>query len=140
MSLEGKLVKEFHLKFGHYINAYKALNSLCGEPNAELELTKLLFNRARFIQQESSEFTEAVAKNDICGMYDALIDLLYFIHGTAVIMGFDLLPGFIAVHESNMSKSMGKDNGGKVLKGPDWKPADIAGILRKQGFDIAMEE
>lgn len=133
MQYETTLVKEFHEKFNHPIELYKA--------NIEsLWIRDLLFNRARFMLQEVSEYTEAVANNDLCKMYDACIDLLYFIHGTSVIMGWDLLPGFEAVHKSNMTKSLVKDGGGKTIKGPDWIEADIAGILRKQGFNVPNKE
>lgn len=59
-----------------------------------------------------------------------LSDLLYVTYGTGVSFGIDCDEIFRKVHESNLSK-LGEDmkpirrEDGKVLKGPNYKPANI---------------
>ena len=66
---------------------------------------------------------------------DALADLDYVIEGTRLEFGIDGWPIAQAVHKSNMAKVGSKvREDGKILKGPDWTPPDIAGELRKQGW------
>ncbi len=68
---------------------------------------------------------------------DALADLIYVIYGMALETGIDLAAVLSEVQRSNMSK-LGADgrpvyrHDGKVLKGPDYFPPDVAGVLRGQ--------
>jgi predicted HAD superfamily Cof-like phosphohydrolase len=71
---------------------------------------------------------------------DALADLDYVIEGTRLEFGIDGGPIAQEVHRSNMSK-LGADGlpvrreDGKILKGHLYSPPDIAGELRKQGWE-----
>ena len=123
MNAEQTMVRDFHVKYGAPVQATPAQI----EPKDRLR-------RARLIVSEASEFLESADKNDFIEMVDALADLLVVVYGAAVEMGVDLEPVFAEVHRSNMSKNGGKDAGGKILKGPDWSPPDILGVLRRQGF------
>lgn len=73
-------------------------------------------------------------KVDISKLAKELADLLYVVYGTADVYGIPMDDVFREVHESNMSKL--DDNGkvlrrddGKVLKGPNYRPPDIAKLL-----------
>ena len=63
-----------------------------------------------------------------------LSDLVYVINGCALEFGLPLNDVFAEVHRSNMSK-LGADgkpvrrDDGKVLKGPNYREADVLGIL-----------
>lgn len=63
-----------------------------------------------------------------------LADILYVTYGTAAAFGIDIDAVFDIVHESNMSK-LGEDGkpiyreDGKVLKGPNYKEADLTGVV-----------
>ncbi|MFK0015720.1 MazG nucleotide pyrophosphohydrolase domain-containing protein [Streptomyces sp. NPDC091027] len=65
-----------------------------------------------------------------------LTDLLYVTVGTAELLGIPMGRTFAAVHRSNMSK-LGADGkpilreDGKVLKGPDYEPADLSDIVEE---------
>ena len=65
-----------------------------------------------------------------------LCDLMYVLVGTAVVFDLPLYDAFREVHRSNMSK-LGEDgkpiyrDDGKVLKGPNYSPADILEVLKK---------
>lgn len=67
-----------------------------------------------------------------------LADLLYVVLGTAAAYGIPIDEVYREVHRSNMSK-LGADGkpvyreDGKVLKGPNYTPADVEEVLRKYG-------
>lgn len=94
------------------------------------------------VESAVKEFRELVdespVKVDMVAMADALADLDYVIEGSRLEFGID--GGTIAdeVHRSNCSKLVdGKPvvrEDGKILKGPNFSPPDIAGELRKQGW------
>jgi predicted HAD superfamily Cof-like phosphohydrolase len=73
---------------------------------------------------------------DLVKVADALADLDYVIEGTRLEFGINGAPIADAVHASNMKKTTGeRRDDGKVLKPKDWTPPDIAGELRKQGWE-----
>lgn len=64
-----------------------------------------------------------------------LCDLHYVTSGTSAQFGINEGPVFSAVHEENLSKrGGGKDENGKAIKGAGHKKADIAAVLREQGW------
>lgn len=66
-----------------------------------------------------------------------LADLLYVTYGMAVELGIDIAPVFQVVHASNMTKTPGNTReDGKILKGDDYVPPDIASILEKQRKEV----
>jgi predicted HAD superfamily Cof-like phosphohydrolase len=72
---------------------------------------------------------------------DGLADLDYVIEGTRIEFGIDGAPIAAEVHRANMAKAVGPTGrdgpvagNGKILKPPGWKPPDIEGELRKQGW------
>lgn len=77
---------------------------------------------------------------DLIETADALADLDYVIEGTRLEFGINGEPIADEVHRSNLSK-LGPDGkpvrreDGKIMKGPNYSPTDIAGELRKQGWE-----
>lgn len=73
---------------------------------------------------------------DLVEAADAFTDIKYLADGGNVICGFPATELMAEVHRSNMSK-LGPDSkpiyreDGKVLKGPNYSPPDIAGVLKK---------
>jgi predicted HAD superfamily Cof-like phosphohydrolase len=123
MTPQQKMVQEFHEKYHAPVRTVPTMIS----PKDRLR-------RARLIFTEASEFIEAADREDLVQMVDALADLLVVVYGAAVELGVDLEPVFAEVHRSNMSKDGGMDAGGKILKGPGFRPPDIASVLRAQGW------
>lgn len=67
---------------------------------------------------------------------DALGDLDYVIEGTRLEFGIDGDPIADEIQRSNMAKVGGPVlPGGKIGKPADWTPPDIAGELKKQGWE-----
>jgi predicted HAD superfamily Cof-like phosphohydrolase len=123
MTPEQRMVQEFHEKYDAPVRTVPTLLA-----------PKDCLRRARLIFGEAGEFIEAADKGDFVEMVDALADLLVVVYGAAVEMGVDLEPVFAEVHRSNMSKNGGIDAGGKILKGPGFRPPDITTVLRQQGY------
>lgn len=92
---------------------------------------KLESMRFRLIIEELNEFTDATDKENLL---KEMADLLYVIYGYAATYGLPIDEAFKRVHESNMSK-LGDDGkplyreDGKVLKGPNYKPADLGDLV-----------
>lgn len=123
MNKEQQMVIDFHANFGCPNHGYPTL------PSATSALL-----RSSLIVEEASEFLAAARNMDMNGMVDALVDLLYVTYAAAVVLGVDLEPIFKEVHRANMTKTGDTDLGGKIQKGKDWTPPDIAGELKRQGW------
>jgi predicted HAD superfamily Cof-like phosphohydrolase len=125
------LVGEFHAAFGV---------DEPGEPTVpEDHVIELRYN---LIKEEFREVEEELAdafngEANIANLAKELADLLVVTYGTARAFGIDIDAVFAEVHRSNMSK-LGEDgrpirrDDGKVLKGPNYSPADIQSVLDRQ--------
>ena len=87
--------------------------------------------RIDLIQEELEELTDAMSKNDLLEVADALTDILYVTYGAGHAFGIDLDSCFEEVQNSNMSKlgSDGKpiyNDSGKVMKGPNYFKPDLS--------------
>jgi predicted HAD superfamily Cof-like phosphohydrolase len=81
--------------------------------------------RIDLIKEELDELSEAMNKNDLLEVADALTDILYVTYGAGHAFGIDLDKCFEEVQNSNMSKldKNGKpiyNASGKVMKGPNY--------------------
>jgi predicted HAD superfamily Cof-like phosphohydrolase len=64
-----------------------------------------------------------------------MADLDYVVEGTRQELGIDGPAVHAIVHAANMAKQAGPvDASGKKRKPEGWKPPDIAGELRRQGW------
>jgi predicted HAD superfamily Cof-like phosphohydrolase len=92
--------------------------------------------RYKLIREENEEYLEAALRGDLVEVADALGDILYILCGTLLKHGLEhkIDEVFREIQRSNMSK-LGADGkpihreDGKVMKGPDYFPPDIARIL-----------
>lgn len=118
-------VLEFHKAFGHPV---AQTTSIGDKKTNDL--------RVSLIAEELGELKTALAAGDEVGTLDALADLQYVIGGAWVALGLWRLKSAAVseVHRSNMSK-LGADGrpiyreDGKILKGPNYTPPDLAQIL-----------
>ncbi len=73
---------------------------------------------------------------DLPEVADANADLSYLLEGANLEMGIDGAAVLAVVHAANMAKRGGpKDEHGKQKKPAGWQPPDIAGELRRQGWE-----
>jgi Uncharacterized protein conserved in bacteria len=91
--------------------------------------------RIDLIDEELTEFKEAIKNNDLKEAVDALTDILYVTYGAGHAFGVNLDECFDEVQRSNMSK-LGKDGkpiynqAGKVMKGPNYFAPDLNKFLQ----------
>lgn len=120
-------VCEFHRSYGLPIAQSPTAELAPGQPEL----------RQALIAEEVAELQAAAAASDLVGVADALADIVYVAYGTACVYGIDLDAVLDEVHDSNMTK-LGADGrpvrrvDGKILKGPDYRPPDVVGVLRAQ--------
>lgn len=148
-SQPGKLVAQFH-------NTYSMPDRIRdgGEPTVDYERIHM---RMSLIGEEFAELVGAVYgkdarahvedafraatqmdnhERDVVESADALADLVYVIYGMALESGVDLDKVLAEVQASNLSKLMPDGSvllreDGKVLKGPDFFPPNVARALGK---------
>lgn len=105
-------------------------------------LTREKFNeRMDCMTEELREFAEAVLEDDIDKAFDALIDLVYFAKGTAVMMGLPWAAGWAEVQRANMAKVRGVTHRGHkvdVKKPPGWQPPNLLKLLTAAGYDPTL--
>ena len=118
-------VGDFHRAYGLPVRESPTVD--VGADQVELRLA--------LIEEEVGELAEAARAGDLVGVADALADIVYVAYGTAHVYGIDLDAVLDEVHSSNMTK-LGADGrpirraDGKVLKGPSYRPPNIAAVLR----------
>ena len=98
---------------------------------------ELLADRINMMQEELEEFDEARIASDLPGMADALIDLCYFVKGTAIILGLPWAELWADVHRANVSKVRGVGPRGMIedcVKPPNWEGPHTVEILRRAGW------
>jgi predicted HAD superfamily Cof-like phosphohydrolase len=125
-------VLEFHKKFGLVVG---------NRPIMPDERTVAF--RGAFMIEEAVEFLKAHQKEDLPGMLDALIDIVYVAYGTAIMMG--ITPecwdeAWDEVQCANLKKeraqTVGQSKRGStldVVKPEGWTAPDIAAVLRRHG-------
>ena len=82
ISSKYQCVKEFHEQFGHPTSLHLDYS--------RFEDSKLLKLRIDLIKEEVRELKEAIDINDTIETIDALCDILYVVHGAAVVFGIDM--------------------------------------------------
>jgi len=123
MNAEQAMVREFHEKHGLTINDIPTLLT------AADSLLRLSLNG-----EENGEYGEALRKDSLIKVADALGDLLYVTYGAAVAHGLDMEPIFAEIHRSNMTKPVTRrlSPGEKVSKGPGFEEPHIEECIIEQ--------
>lgn len=100
----------------------------------------VLMLRFRLIIEELAELSEAVLDGDPDQILWEATDLRYVVEGLVVTLGLDrvAMEAFSRIHAANMSKLDDHGNpvrepGGKIVKGPNYRKADLAGLAMMRG-------
>lgn len=115
----GEMLAEFHTKFKSPRNLRFGYDT-----NVETLATNLI----------EEEFTEFMNEDDALQTLGELADLVYVAYGYADRWGWNLDEAVRRKHIANLSK-LGEDGepifreDGKVLKGPNFKPADLSDLV-----------
>src|SRR4051812_36755492 len=96
----------------------------------------IAWGRVQMMVEELREFCEAIIEEDLEKQADSLIDLDYFVLGTADWMGLPWYTLFHEVHRANMSKVKVQNaeestrlNKLDVRKPEGWQPPNVAGVI-----------
>jgi len=117
-------VKTFMETFGQEVKSKPSFSSE--------KINNLRYN---LISEELEELKDAIDKNDLLEVADALTDLLYVTYGAGHAFGINLDECFNEVQNSNMSK-LGNDgkpiynDAGKVMKGPNYFKPDLSKFVK----------
>ena len=119
---------EFNQALGGHIGDFK---------NPKLPDMSIQLGYQDWIEEEFDELSEALAAQDLIETVDALTDIIYLAYGFLVALGVDGDASFTEVHNSNMTKLDEDGNpirreDGKIVKGPNFKLPDLAGVLARQ--------
>ena len=141
-------VREFHLKFGHAAPGRLSIPNdavvrfrlqLIAEEFFELVEASVPAWQSRpwtFVdarERVERHIMNADVRLDLPAFMDATHDLDYVVAGTRVTFGYNGLPGAAEVHRANMDKEPVGPLG-KPTKPEGWRPPDIEGVLRAQGW------
>tara|TARA_B100000700_G_C14838433_1_gene757986 strand:- start:612 stop:983 length:372 start_codon:yes stop_codon:yes gene_type:complete len=116
-------VKKFMETFGQEVKSKPSFSSK--------KINDLRYN---LIKEELDELKQAIDKNDLLEVADALTDILYVTYGAGHAFGINLDNCFSEVQNSNMSK-LGTDGkpiyneAGKVMKGPNYYKPDLTKFI-----------
>ena len=116
-------VKKFMETFGQEVKSKPSFSSK--------KINDLRYN---LIKEELDELKQAIDKNDLLEVADALTDILYVTYGAGHAFGINLDNCFNEVQNSNMSK-LGTDGkpiyneAGKVMKGPNYYKPDLSKFI-----------
>jgi predicted HAD superfamily Cof-like phosphohydrolase len=98
--------------------------------------------RAHLVTEECAEFVEGLAERDEEKALNALADLAYVLFGSSLTFDLPLVAEFHETHASNMTKEKQPEDASKDRvrkKGPNYRPPDTAGVLRKYREKQARE-
>lgn len=84
--------------------------------------------RETLLDEELDELRDALCDGDIVKIADGIADIVYVLVGTAVVYGIPFDAVLAEVHRSNMTKRNTPEES-KLIKGPDYEPPDVAGVL-----------
>jgi len=126
-------LRQFHLKFGFHNGWQPTIHNLD--------------QRAGMMEEELSEYREALAERDKVKLVDAVIDLIYFAVGTLDLLDVDFDGHWDAVQLANMQKVRGTKStrpnslGFDCIKPEGWVAPERAheAILREQDFNFVIE-
>jgi NTP pyrophosphatase (non-canonical NTP hydrolase) len=122
-------VLTFFNKFGHLAN------------DVPVHVTKRkLKERLACLREEVQEFADAIETQDLPEQVDALIDLIYFAKGTALMLGVGEIwtKLWTEVQRANMTKEPGVTKRGHrfdCVKPMGWQAPQLLPILEKAGYD-----
>ncbi|MCP4362442.1 MAG: hypothetical protein GY796_30925 [Chloroflexi bacterium] len=109
-------------------------------PAPTVPQAEILSVRRTLIREEYEEVMAAFGEVDgvengrspqaLTELAHELADLLYVVYGTFAACGIDADAVFSEVHSANMRKMGGPRRAdGKLLKPPDWQPANVGQVL-----------
>ena len=147
-------VGTFHHKFGldhvdcdELCDLRNGSRFTAGDRHFKLDprVNPLMQFRLKFLEEELKETIQGAAEEDHVKVFDGLLDLVYVALGTAHLLGYPWQEGWDEVQRANMTKERAASEADSrstrkpsldVVKPEGWRPPNIAGILRRFGWDV----
>jgi predicted HAD superfamily Cof-like phosphohydrolase len=129
--LESLTTKHFHVQLGvHFEEVSEMLEQLNGLTDKTRTLIVKAFDATKALADHLKTSDGVVEPNDMKLILDSLCDQIVTATGVGYMMGSDVVGAMREVNRANWSKfdSEGNplfDDNGKVLKGPNYKIADL---------------
>ena len=98
-----------------------------------------MLERIGCMQEELSELANAASHDDLAGVADALVDLVVFAKGTAVMLGLPWQELWDDVMRANMAKERGVGKRGHavdLVKTEGWVGPRTGKVLEAVGYDV----
>lgn len=114
-------VYEAHFKF----DSERSATPVRSTTDVDLE------TRRQYIREEFEELMAAIDSGKMTEIVGEIVDLIYVLVGTLVVLGLPLKPFWNAVHRANMAKVSSGIPGGKWVKPAGWLPANLNKILHR---------
>lgn len=128
---ESLTTKHFHVQVGvHFEEVSEMLEQLNGLDDKTRGLIIKAFDATKALADHLKKNDEVIEPNDMKLLLDSVCDQIVTATGVGYMMGSDLVEAMREVNRANWSKfdSEGNplfDENGKVLKGPNYKVADL---------------
>jgi predicted HAD superfamily Cof-like phosphohydrolase len=129
--------------FDHETNKVATMHTQFGllvSPKPTRLTRRKMGERIACLREELEELVVAVNNQDLPEMADALVDLVVFAKGTAVMMGLPWAALFDDVMRANLAKVRGVGHRGHkvdLIKPTGWRGPDGRGILLEHGYNPA---
>lgn len=100
--------------------------------------------RVDFLDEELNEICDAINDQNLEGILDGLVDLVYVALGTALTFGFDFHEAWERVQRANMEKVAVKNTNGEgrhktdVVKPEGWRPPRFSDLVQPDHVRPAM--
>jgi predicted HAD superfamily Cof-like phosphohydrolase len=118
-------IDDFHKKFGF------TKRELGAKPDVAL-----LQFRLKFLMEELHEMKVDACKDDLEGILDAIVDLIYVALGTGWLLNLDVASAWKMVHEANMAKVRAEHASESkrgstfdVVKPKGWKKPNVDSLI-----------
>lgn len=128
-------IKEFHEKFG-----------FTKRPHGERPSAELMAFRLKFLAEELHELSVSAKYDDLEGMLDALVDLVYVALGTAWLLNLDFEAAWNVVHKANMQKIRAeRESDSKrgstfdVVKPKGWNPPNFTNWMSADDLKLKID-
>ena len=98
-----------------------------------------MLERLGCLQEELSELANAASYDDLAGVADALVDLVVFAKGTAMMLGLPWQELWSDVLRANMAKERGVGKRGHavdLVKPAGWVGPKTGEVLERAGYDV----
>ncbi len=127
---------------GNPFKDQKTFMEACGQTTSGLNVQQAKLY-SKLVNEEINEMVDEAVAGNTLGTFDGLLDSIVVLIGYAYSMGWDIEGGWNEVMGTNFAKidpitgKVLRREDGKILKGPNWVPPNLAPFLGESSDDLA---